>query len=186
MAPDLTTKASGFYAASEIIAVRVYNGFVYVAARATTSSSVIVWRHPRDAAGNPGAQEMVIDLSATDYGSRTIRGMMFAANGNLYLATDSPDPILNVNPATNNVEILYRGILASYSKHFYWDTGTHFYMIRSDTILGEVWPVYWLMRKLAAALRNQENNDRKMRGKKITTLGLYLCPSFFCHCFCFG
>lgn len=149
VAPDLTTKASGFYAASEIIAVRVYNGFVYVAARATTSSSVIVWRHPLDAAGNPGAQEMVINLSATDYGSHTILGMMSAANGNLYLATDSPDPILIVNPVTNNVEALYRGILASYSKHFCWGSGTHFYMIRGDTILGEVWPVYWVDARIA-------------------------------------
>lgn len=149
VAPDLTTKAAGFYAASEIIAGRVYNGFVYVAARATTSSSVIVWRHPLDAAGNPRAQEMVIDLSATDYGSRMIRGMMFAANGNLYLATDSPAPILIVNPATNKMEILYRGILASYSKHFYWGSGTHFYMIRGDTVLGEVWTVYRVDARIA-------------------------------------
>lgn len=92
---------------------------------------------------------MVIDLSATDYGSGTIRGMMSAANANLYLATDSPDPTLIVNPVRNNVEALYRGILASYSKHFYWGTGTHFYMIRGDTILGEVWPVYRVEARIA-------------------------------------
>jgi len=142
VAPDLTTKAAGAYATSEIIAVRVYNSSVYVITRASATGTATIWRHALDAAGNLGAQEMVIDMAATEYASRSIKAFMIASNGNMYLATDSPDPILIVNSITKNVEILYKGILSSYSKHFYWGAGNYFYMIRGDTILGEVWTVY--------------------------------------------
>ncbi len=142
VAPDLTTKAAGAYATSEIIAVRVYNSSVYVITRASATGTATIWRHTLDATGNVGPQEMVIDMAATEYASRSIKALMIAADGNMYLATDSPDPILIVNSVTKNVEILYKGILSSYSKHFYWGAGNYFYMIRGDTILREVWTVY--------------------------------------------
>lgn len=60
----------------------------------------------------------------------------------MYLATDSADSILLVDPATQRVELLYKGILSSYCKHFYWSAGNHFYMIPGDTILGATWNLF--------------------------------------------
>jgi hypothetical protein len=78
---------------------------------------------------------------------------MFSVNGTIYLATDAPDPILIVNPATKNVEIFYKGILSSYCKHFCWGNGNYFYMISGDTNLGQVWTVYQVNAGIAAGAR---------------------------------
>ena len=145
VAPDLTTKVAGVYPTSgttEIIAVRVYNGYVYVATRTSPTGPATIWRHKLNAGGNPGAQEMVIAMEATQFASNTISAFAFSANGKMYLATDSPaDPILIVDPNTKNVEILYKGILTPYCKQFCWGTGTYFYMISGDTNSGQEWIV---------------------------------------------
>jgi hypothetical protein len=78
---------------------------------------------------------------------------MFSANGTMYLATDSPDPILIVNPTTKSVEIFYKRILSPYCKHFCWGTGTHFYMISGDTNLNEEWTVFRVDAGIAAGAR---------------------------------
>jgi hypothetical protein len=142
VAPDLTTRAAGFYLTTEIVAVRVYNGYVYVATRSSATAPAVIWRHALDASGNVGAQEWVLDMNATEFASRTLRAITFSANGAMYLATDSPDPILLVEPTTQKVEIFYKGILSPYCKHFYWGSGTNIYMISGDTNLGQVWTVF--------------------------------------------
>lgn len=148
VAPDLTTRAAGIYpttttgANNDIIAVRVYNGYVYVATRSSATGPATIWRHAIGAGGTVGPQEMVIDMNATAFASQALRAILFSANGTMYLATDSTNPILIVNPTTKNVEILYKGILSPYCKQFCWGAGTSFYMISGDTILGQVWTVF--------------------------------------------
>lgn len=142
VAPDLTSRAAGVYPTIEIIAIRVHHGYLYLATRASATGPATIWRHALDASGNPGPQEQVIDMSVTEFASRTIRALALAANGTLYLATDSPDPFLMVDAATQKAEILYKGILSPYCKHFAWGTGTNFYMISGDTDQGEVWTVF--------------------------------------------
>jgi hypothetical protein len=153
VAPDLTNRAAGVYATAEIIAIRVYNGYVYVATRESATGPATIWRHSLDATGNLGPQEMMIDMNTTAFASRTVRAIMFSVNGTIYLATDAPDPILIVNPATKNVEIFYKGILSSYCKHFCWGNGNYFYMISGDTNLGQVWTVYQVNAGIAAGAR---------------------------------
>lgn len=154
VAPDLTTTVAGIYPTSgttEIIGVRVYNGYVYVATRTSATGPATIWRHTLDASGNLGPQEMVIDMETTQFASSTISAIMFSANGTMYLATDSPeDPILIVDPTTKNVEILYKGILAPYCKQFCWGAGTYFYMISGDTNLGQVWTIFRVDAGIAA------------------------------------
>lgn len=148
VAPDLSTKAAGVYpttttgANNDIIAVRVYNSSVYVATRSSATGPATIWRHALDASGNVGPQELVIDMSQTAFADRAIRSMAFATNGSMYLATDAPDPLLLVDPVTKNVEVLYKGILSSYCKQLCWGASTYLYMIRGDTILGEVWTMF--------------------------------------------
>ncbi len=142
--PDSTFRIAGIYTgSSEILAVRVFSGYVYVAVRATNQSPGIVYRHPIDASGNLGTQEKIVDLSTiTQFASRLIKGITFSADGTMYIGTDSPDPILNVDPTTKEVDIFYKGILASYCKMFYWGSGNYLYMMRGDTNLNEEWTIY--------------------------------------------
>jgi hypothetical protein len=145
IAPDSTFRTAGVYTGStQILAVRVYNGYVYVASRPNAQSPATISRHMFDGQGNLGSQEMVVDLTAAGFGSRTLRALTFSANGTMYIGTDAPDPIL-VAPqsgATGEVDTFYKSILPSYCKQFYWGTGNYLYMIRGDTALGEEWTVY--------------------------------------------
>jgi hypothetical protein len=146
--PDSTSRAMGFYASEEILAVRVYNGYVYVAARVPVTGTAppnpaSIWRHQiLDAIGNLGSRELVLDLASGEFASRTVRALTFSADGTIYIATDSPNPLLIVDPITRGVDYLYKGILPSNCKQFYWGTGTSLYMIRGDTSLGEEWTVF--------------------------------------------
>lgn len=141
IAPDSTFRSAGVYTgASEILAVRVYNGYVYVAARA--ASPVSIWRHSIDANGNLGPQELVLDMSVTAFSSRLVKSLTFSSNGTMYIATDSADPILIADPTAGSADILYKGILPSNCKHFYWGIGNYLYMIRGDTALGQEWTIF--------------------------------------------
>ncbi len=142
--PDFSVTYAGFYATDEILAIRVYSGYVYVASRTSGSQyPAKIWRHTIDSTGNVGDQKPVIDMSTTvELSSLLIRAITFSSNGIMYIATDSPDPILVVDPATKKVDFFYKGILPSYCKQFYWGSGNYLYMICGDTNLGEEWTVY--------------------------------------------
>jgi len=143
---DLSTTptTAGFYASDEILAIRFYNGNIYVVSRPSGSSDPPkIWRHPIDATGKVGAQELVLDMRATgEFSSRSITAFAFAANGAIYLATDSTNPILIVDPATGMIDFFYKHILLPYCKHLAWGNGTYLYMISGDTNLNQEWTVY--------------------------------------------
>ncbi|MDZ7262761.1 MAG: IPT/TIG domain-containing protein [candidate division KSB1 bacterium] len=137
-----TPTSAGFYATEEILAIRVYHGYIYVASRTSTKPAKI-WRHPLDANGNVGSQELVLDMSETgEFSSRLIKAITFSANGTLYLATDSPNPLLSVDPATQTVDFFYKNILPPYCKHFSWGNGTYLYLISGNTSPAQEWTVY--------------------------------------------
>lgn len=147
IAPDLSVKSAGFYASDEILAVRVYNLYVYVASRASTTAGqppapASIWKHQIDASGNVGTKEPVLELSGTEFASRTISTLTFSANGTMYIGTDSPDPILIANPAAGSVDYFYKSILPPYCKNFCWGRGTYLYMISGNSVPAQEWTVY--------------------------------------------
>ena len=144
IAQDLTVTSAGAYASDEIFAVRVYNGYVYVASRTYgTLNPVKIYRHTIDASGTVGTQELYLDMTtAGDFASRTIKGIAFSSNGTMYLATDATDPILVVDPATLQVDIFYKSIVPPYCKYFYWGSKNRLFMISGDTVIGQEWTVY--------------------------------------------
>jgi hypothetical protein len=147
IAPDLSVKSAGYYASDEIIAVRVYNSYVYVASRVPSSGGeppgpASIWRHQIDASGNVGAKELVLDMSGTAFVSRTITAITFSADGTMYIATDSPDPILVANPVAGSVDYFYKSILPPYCKNFYWGRGTYLYMLSGNSNPAQEWTVY--------------------------------------------
>jgi len=143
--PDLTTKAvQGFYAGDEVLAVRVYNDYLYVASRlAATENTPQIWKHKLDASGTLGNQELVVDSATlSKYTSASIKGITFSAGGIMYIAVDDENPILIFDQAANTMDVLYKNILPSNCKYFYWGNGNYFYLITGDSILGKDWTVY--------------------------------------------
>jgi len=142
MPPDSTFRNAGFYSALEVLAVRVYNRYVYVAAR-TGLNPATIWSHPIDSSGNVGAQELVLDMSLTgDFASRNIQAITFSANGTMYIATDAPDPILVFDPASGSLDYFYKNILPPYCKQFYWGSQTFIYMISGNTSPAQEWTLH--------------------------------------------
>ncbi|HNW58215.1 MAG TPA: hypothetical protein PKI62_00895 [bacterium] len=146
-----TSISAGFYATQEILAIRCYNGAVYVAVRATAADPVKIFRHAIGDKGSVGVQELVVDLStASASAGRTLKAISFAADGTLLLATDAVDPLLSYSPATGKMDFYYKGILNPYCKHLAWGTGNYLYMICGDDTAGEEWTVYKVDMGMAA------------------------------------
>jgi hypothetical protein len=142
---DLSTTAvsAGFYATQEILAIRVYNGAVYVAVRATAIEPTKIYRHVIGAKGSVGAQELILDLSTTgEFAGRVLKAITFAADGTMMLATDAANPLLSYNPATGKMDYFYKGILNPYCKHLAWGHQNYLYLICGDDTAGEEWTVY--------------------------------------------
>ena len=131
---SLTTgqiKTAGSYLTDEIMAIRVFNGNVYVASRQTnTGAAVKIWRHTIDAAGNLGSQSLVLDLSRVT--SSAVRAISFSATGTMYVTIDDPNPLLVFVPSTNSLDYFYKSILPPNGKHASWGGGKNLYMISND------------------------------------------------------
>ncbi len=137
-----STTPVGVYATEEILAIRVFNGYVYVASKTSTQPAKI-WRHSIGSGGTLGSRELVLDMSMTgDFADRSVKALTFSSNGNIYIATDSSDPILIVDPATMNVDFFYKGILPPYCKHFGWGNGNYLYMISGNADPAQEWTIY--------------------------------------------
>jgi len=139
VAPDSTVKRSGNYQTDVILDVRVYGDYVYVVDSTQNPTaakpSKSIQRCKIDYTNHTvGATEMVIDWTTTgQYSSRSVTGITFSSGGKMYVATNSPDPILIVDPSTKDVSTLYKGIIPSYCKQFFWGNGTYLYMITGNT-----------------------------------------------------
>ncbi len=143
--PDKTPVASTLYTKDEILSVRVYNSNLYLIVKLASTGVPAIIRHSIGAGGVLGTQEVLLAWNATtvgEFATRSIRGFTFDANGIMYIATDSPDPMLMVNLTTKTVEVLYKGILPGYCKYFCGSSRHYLYMIVGDTTLGVTWTVY--------------------------------------------
>ncbi|HVO73269.1 MAG TPA: hypothetical protein VMT35_04545, partial [Ignavibacteriaceae bacterium] len=142
---NLTVKpAAGYYTGNDILAVRAFNNYIYVAAKKSDyADTAKIYRHQIDASGNIGVQELVLDLrTAGDLSSRSIKGLTFSSSGIMYLATDAINPIITFNPADGSIDFLYKEILHPNCKSFCWGSGNFIYMINGDATSGEEWTVY--------------------------------------------
>ncbi|MDH7603872.1 MAG: IPT/TIG domain-containing protein [Melioribacter sp.] len=144
IAPDLSVKSAGVYTTDEILAIRVFNGYVYVASRkASSQEPAKIWRHSIDGNGNVGSKELVFDLStSSEFSSRLIRGLAFSENGIMFIATDSSNPILIFDMASKQLDYFYKNIIPPYCKNFYWGNGSFLYMIIGDATAGQEWTVF--------------------------------------------
>ncbi len=142
VSPNLSVSYANAYSAEEILAVRVFDGYVYVVSRkATPQEPPKIFRHQILSSGNLGSQELVFDFStSTEFSSRTVRNIAFTNDGKMIIATDSPDPLLILE--NSKIDYFYKNILPPYCKQFHWGTGNYLYLIIGDTGAGQEWTVY--------------------------------------------
>jgi hypothetical protein len=146
VAPDKSFIALNLYSKDEILSVRVYNNYLYLLIRLAGTGTVPIFvRHSIGAGGTLGTQQVMLQWNAAtvgEFASRSIRGFTFAANGTMYLVTDSPDPVLMVDLTAKTVQVLYKGILPGYCKYFCGSSGNYLYLVTGDVTLNLEWAVY--------------------------------------------
>lgn len=139
-----TFAALGVYNTSDIKAVRVFNGYVYVAV-AGAGNMWSIFRHQiLDAAGTLGDKQQVLDkTSAGDYSQSSFRDMVFSQEGIMYIATDNPQPIMIVNPDQSQ-DVLYKYILPSSPSPVMlaWGSGNYLYAIFGSQTPQPNWNLY--------------------------------------------
>lgn len=122
---------AGAYQTDEILAIRVYNGYVYVAARqSSTQLPAKIYRHQITGAGTIAARELVLDMGTTQFSSRVVRSLNFSASGLMFVVTESTNPILVYNSGT--LEYFYKDIIPPSGRNSAWGNGNYLYMISGD------------------------------------------------------
>jgi hypothetical protein len=145
--PAAQLKLAGAYTTDEILAIRVANGYVYVASRtASTTEPAKIWRNQIVGDSTVGSKELVLDMSSTAYASDPVSDIAFSSAGAMFIGTASPtDPLLIVNPATLKIDNFYKGIVPPYCGAISWSKTSHYlYIISGNTAASQEWTVYRL------------------------------------------
>ncbi len=128
--PDKSVKAFPF--SGNVRSVRVYAGYVYVAANVAGADKI--WRFRIISSDSLGGAETYFDFSA-QYGvsGAGAYAITFSSDGDLYVGTDGPDGVIVVH-ADKSWEPLYPGLLKPQALLFAWGKGSELYITRSGTV----------------------------------------------------
>lgn len=139
--PDGTfSTALGVYATHDVKKIRVHGNFVYVVAEhATVEPKGAVYRHAiLDAAGTLGPRETVLDRAASGvFSTAVFKDVMFSASGDMFVATDAADPILQVK-ADGTLDTWYKGIVKGSAERLAAGNGRYAYMLQLDGTRGDL------------------------------------------------
>ncbi len=126
------------YDTVEIISLRLFQNYVYVVGQSEMQTPQglqvfqKIWRNSIvPAADTLGEKELVFDWSSYA-GENLISAITFAENGDLYVATDSENPITIIHP-DHTASIFLEGILPSPAIGLWWDEGEYIYYINEVT-----------------------------------------------------
>ncbi|MDM7925102.1 MAG: IPT/TIG domain-containing protein [bacterium] len=139
--PDGSFSAAlGAYATHDVKKVRVRGNHVYVVAEhATAEPKMAVYRHAiLDAAGTLGPQEVVLDRAASGaFSAAVFKDVMFSASGDMFVATDAANPILQVK-ADGTLDTWYKGIVKGSAERLAAGNGRYAYMLQLDGTRGDL------------------------------------------------
>ncbi|MBI2417557.1 MAG: IPT/TIG domain-containing protein [Ignavibacteriales bacterium] len=116
----------------DIRALRVYNGYLYIAA--TRDSNELVLRKQIFSSDSLGAEETYFNFTAA-YGKTAgkVWAITFAQDGDLYLGTEYIDAIIIVHP-DKSFEPLYKGVVTLKATKLTWNDGNYMYYTREPGI----------------------------------------------------
>jgi hypothetical protein len=125
--PDSSIVDLGNYASQTITSIRVYNGYVYVAAFNEASSGI--WRHQiLSDNGDVSDRELFFDwANAGVYSQSMITDMTFSASGDLYVATNNTYPLFVIHSGV--MEPVYYGLIDVPIKKMVWGPGNFLYVL---------------------------------------------------------
>ncbi len=129
---DLSVSLVANYPGVYIRGVRVFDGYVYVAGNQGDTLEA-VWRNRINSPGNLGGNELVFNLSQQNiWTAIKLLSFAFDADGNIYLGTNAPNPIIVLNAADNyqTYEPLYPGYLFPDVFDMAWGTKGYLYVTR--------------------------------------------------------
>ena len=135
----ITATLAGAYQAEDILAVRVFNGYVYVASRTVAGAPAKIYKQLIGTGASLGGRELVLDMSATAFNSRLIRALSFSSSGTMYITTDAINPLLVFDG--NTLDYFYKEIITHevgsttsywFGKQAYWGNNNYLYIIGND------------------------------------------------------
>ncbi len=133
--PDASLQEVGDYDLFDVKSIRVYDGYVYLAAINTGPTPDVpgIWRNMILAPGDLlGPAELVFDwANAGVHATSSFFSITFSSDGDLYVGTDHTDPILIIKP-DDSIETLYPGLLVGPAGSLVWGTGTYLYQNRTS------------------------------------------------------
>ncbi|MEK6572545.1 MAG: hypothetical protein AABZ61_14320, partial [Bacteroidota bacterium] len=112
--------------------LRVYNGYVYIAANADNVDKI--WRFPIISSDSLGPAEIYFNFSEK-YGvsGAGAYAITFSSDGEMYVGTDGPAGIILVHP-DKSWEQYYPGLFQPQTLLFAWGSGSTLYLTRSGTV----------------------------------------------------
>lgn len=138
-AADKSVEVVANYPNTFIKSVRYYNGFIYTAGE-DGDGNHRVWRNKINSVNVLDSAEQVFDLTAVLGPDAFINNMEIASDGDIYLATNQPDPVIIVHP-DGSWEPLYPGLwlpdgaIAMVGiEDLVWGNGNYMYATRVHTI----------------------------------------------------
>jgi len=142
---DKTFEKVGNYLDFDIRAVRVFEGYVYVAGVYSGTDTLLspdntvviavpaergIWKSQILNDGSLGATEPVFDwANSGSFSASEINDITFLEDGDIYVATNNSDPILIIH-SDGAIETLYEGLLSSPATHVVWGNGNYIYINR--------------------------------------------------------
>ena len=130
---NISTEIVGYKQKYMITAVRVFDGYLYVAADTLIDlkpvpSLTTIYKHELKGNGEVGEKIKFFDwTSAPDYSELLINDITFAENGEMYIATDHANPVLIVHP-DGSIEQFLAGTLQSTARQLCWGNGKYLYI----------------------------------------------------------
>jgi hypothetical protein len=135
------------YAAEIVRDIRVNGNYCYVASTTTAAPAAKIYRHLIGGSGaSLGARELVFDLGKTQFSSRTLKSISFAASGTMYITTEAANPLLVVT-SDSTADYFYKEIMSHtvdnapsywYGKQSYWGATNNLFMVGYDTTSASV------------------------------------------------
>jgi hypothetical protein len=133
---NITTPAT--YDSINIRAVRVYDGYLYVAGKFTGDNPAIpeqaIWRNEITSAdGDLGPNEVYYNWETGSYPNSNINTITFSSDGDAYIGTDGAEVIVILHP-DGSTEPLYPGVLSPETYYLTWGDGVFLYANRRSTV----------------------------------------------------
>ncbi|MBN1540914.1 IPT/TIG domain-containing protein [candidate division KSB1 bacterium] len=127
---DASSSNVADYKGYNIQAIRVFDGYVYIAAEITADRTVHIWRHRINADESVGERELVFNWTE-NFGTASLLGLTFAADGTMYIGTDLMESIMVLH-SDGNFEPLYPGVLLPETYSLCWGPDEFLYIARRN------------------------------------------------------